>query len=167
MKQILLLNPENVSEAEAATYPIREAARAIVVDDEGKIALLHVTKKNYYKLPGGGLDAGEDQAVALQRECMEEIGCEVDVLGEVGSIIEYRKIFTLKQISYCYFAKVKGQKGNPNFTGDEVTDGFELVWFSYEDAMRALVECEATDFEGSGYIVPRDIALLKEAKSHF
>ena len=50
MKDLGLLNPENVSEEEARTYPVREAVRAVVIDNEDKIALLHVSKRNYYKL---------------------------------------------------------------------------------------------------------------------
>ena len=164
MKKLTTINPENVSEEEVQSYRVREAARAVVTDGNGKIALLHVSKKNYYKLPGGGLDEGEDILTALKRECQEEIGCAIEVLGEVGSIVEYRKIFTLKQTSYCYVAKVVGEKGTPNFMGDEIEEGFKEVWLSYEDAERALTESKATDYEGSAYIVPRDILLLKEAR---
>lgn len=166
MKELAIINPENVSEEEALSYRVREAARAVVFDANGKIALLHVTKKNYYKLPGGGLDEGEDVMTALRRECQEEIGCDVEVIGEIGSIIEYRKIFTLKQTSYCYVAKVVGEKGAPSFTGSEVEDGFKEVWLSYDDAERALAGSRATDYEGSAYIVQRDAILLKEIKNN-
>ncbi len=164
MKELARINPENVSEEEVRGYRVREAARAIVTDADGKIALLHVSKKNYYKLPGGGLDEGEDILTALRRECQEEIGCAIDVLGEIGSIVEFRKIFTLKQTSYCYVARVVGEKRTPSFMGDEIEEGFKEVWLSYEDAERALAESKATDYEGSAYIVPRDILFLKEAR---
>jgi 8-oxo-dGTP pyrophosphatase MutT (NUDIX family) len=110
------------------------------------------------------LDEGEGILTALKRECQEEIGCDIEVLGEVGSTVEYRKIFTLKQTSYCYVARVVGEKGTPHFMGDEIEEGFKEVWLSYEDAERALVESQATDYERSAYIVPRDILLLKEAR---
>ena len=97
MKTIKLINPENVSEEEVKKYRVREAGRAVVVDENGMIALLHVTKENYYKLPGGGIEDTEDKMIALKRECKEEIGCDVEVIGEVGTIVEYRKICTLKQ----------------------------------------------------------------------
>ena len=165
MKELAIINPENVSEEEVQSYRVREAARAIVVDADGKVALLHVSKKSYYKLPGGGLDEGEDVMTALRRECSEEIGCDVEVFGEVGSIVEYRKIFTpLKQTSYCYVARVVGEKGTPNFMGDEIEEGFKEVWLSYEEAERALAKSKAMDYEGSVYIVPRDIFFLKEAR---
>lgn len=164
MKQLLLINPENVSEVEAKSYPIREAVRAIVLDDEDKIAVLHVSNKEYYKLPGGGIEGEENHLLALQRECEEEIGCAVEVLEEVGSIVEYRKMSGIKQIPYCYLTKIRGQKGEPHFTDEETTSGFEQIWTSYADALRLISESQATDMEGRGYIVPRDTALLKAAK---
>ena len=59
MEQLLLLNPEYASEEEAAQYPVREAARAVVMDAENNVALLRVANKNYYKLPGGGCEGNE------------------------------------------------------------------------------------------------------------
>jgi 8-oxo-dGTP pyrophosphatase MutT (NUDIX family) len=164
MKQLLLLNPEKATEEEVKSYRIREAARAVVTDAEGKIALLHVSNENYYKLPGGGLEGTEDRLVALKRECQEEIGCDVEVTEEIGSIVEYRKIFNLKQTSYCYLAKIEGQKREPNFTDSEIEKGFKIVWLTYEEAKRSLTECSPTTFEGSAYIIPRDTAILEEAQ---
>ncbi|MBP6945770.1 MAG: NUDIX domain-containing protein [Candidatus Pacebacteria bacterium] len=163
MKQILFLNPENVSKDEAGSYPLREAARAVVSDENGMIALLHVSKENYYKLPGGGLESSEDKFSALQRECLEEIGCEVEIIAEAGSILEYRKIFNIRQISYCYVAKTKGAKGIPDFTQHEKDRGFEIIWLQPEKAKQALSESQATSDEGRLYIVPRDLALLEAA----
>jgi len=164
MKQIKLINPENVSEEEVKNYRTREAERAVVFDEEDKIALLYVSKENYYKLPGGGIEEGEDTMIALHRECQEEIGCDIEVINELGFIVEYRKIFNLKQTSYCYLAKVKGQKGTPDFTDSEKEKGFEVVWLSYEEAVKGLNDSKAVSIEGSSYIVPRDIAFIEEAK---
>lgn len=167
MQLLATLNPENVSTEIADTYPVREAARAVVQDSEGKIALLHVSKNHYYKLPGGGIEPLEDKDLALQRECMEEIGCEIKVLGEVGIIIEERKFYHLRQISYCYFAQVQGEKGEPEFTEDEKAEGFEVLWAPYEEALQLLLKNEAIEIEGHSYIVPRDSMFLKTAKRFF
>ncbi len=163
MKQILFLNPENVSEDEAQGYPLCEAARAVVSDQDGMIALLYVSKENYYKLPGGGLEGSEDRISALQRESLEEIGCEVQVGKEVGSVLEYRKFAKIKQISYCYRANVIGEKGAPSFTEKEISKGFEIVWVTPEKIKQLLTENQATSIEGRLYIVPRDLALLEAA----
>ena len=100
------------------------------------------------------------------RECQEEIGCDVEFINEIGFIVEYRRIFNLKQTSYCYLAKVKGQKGTSSFTDSEKEDGFEQLWLPYDEALKTLAESKATSVEGSAYIVPRDTTFLKEAKNY-
>ena len=163
MKQILFLNPEKVTEKEVKNYFLREAARAIVMDDEGKIALLHAVKHNYYKLPGGGIEADEDQVKGLKRECREEIGSDIEIIGQIGKTLEYWRLTNTKQISYCYLAKLKGKKEASDFTKGEIEDGFEAVWFTYEDARRTMAETFPTNLEGRAYIVPRDTAFLEQA----
>lgn len=162
METIKLINPEKVSEDEVQNYKVREASRAVVVDNKGLVALLHVTSENYYKIPGGGIKNDEDKIAALKRECLEEIGCNIDVIGEIGIIIEYRRIFNLKQISYCYFAKAKGEKGKSELTNSEKKAGFKQVWLPYIEAVKLLSDNKATSIEGHDYIVPRDFAILNE-----
>ncbi len=58
---------------------IRNAARALIIQDSAVLLL----KKQYgdvirYALPGGGQDVGETIEEALQRECLEEIGCRLE-----------------------------------------------------------------------------------------
>lgn len=163
MKQLATLNPENVSEVEVNSYRIREAVRAIVVDEQNAVALLHVTAEAYYKIPGGGIKHKEDHESALQRECLEEIGSEVEVLAELGFIVEWRKFCNLKQISYCYFAKLKGKKGTPRYTQKELSQGFKQLWVPYNEAVQRISQHQATSIEGSRYIVPRDTLFLETA----
>ena len=56
----------NVSEEEVKNYRVREAGRAVVMDRDGMIALLHVTKESYYKLPGGGIEETEDKIITIE-----------------------------------------------------------------------------------------------------
>jgi ADP-ribose pyrophosphatase YjhB (NUDIX family) len=137
-----------------------------VLDQDNNVALLHATKTDYYKLPGGGLDDDTDKVIALKRECQEEIGCNVEVLGEIGLVNEWRKFCNLHQISYCYLARVVGEKGVPDLTEDEIAEGFETVWLPYNEALDILRESKAEQIEAKGYMVPRDIAILEAAKSH-
>lgn len=44
MNQLAIINPENVTEDVANSYPIRKSARAVVVDEKHMIALLYVAK---------------------------------------------------------------------------------------------------------------------------
>jgi len=163
VKLLKIINPGQITESEINSYPTREAVRALVFDQENQIALLYVSSHGYDKLPGGGLEQGEDYVTALKRECLEEIGCNVEVVGEIGQIIEYRKFCSLIQISYCYMAKVKGSKGMPNLMPDEIEDGFQVVWVSLEESMQKLVKNPGDTLESRNYIVPRDTVFLNLA----
>lgn len=101
MKLLKTINPQNATAKEVEQYLVREAARAVVIDAAGQVGLLKVTKRKFYKLPGGGIEVGESQQTALKRECLEEIGCNIEILDEIGTIVEYRKMFQIKQILHC------------------------------------------------------------------
>lgn len=145
-------------------YRERSAARAIVFDSDQKIALLHVTKKSYHKLPGGGIEKNEDNEAALRRELLEEIGCSVQNIRELGIIEEYRNDFQLHQISYCFIADLIGSKNEINLEAGEIADGFEPEWMSLKDAIQTLEnESGVESYEGK-FIRLRDLTFLKEAE---
>lgn len=62
----------------------RPSVRGIIIKD-GKIAMMHSIKYNYYKLPGGGIEAGESYEETLIREVREESG----LIVKKNSISEY------------------------------------------------------------------------------
>ena len=140
----------------------REASRAVLFDENNLVPILFVSKENYHKLPGGGIEEGENKTQALVRETLEETGCEIEVMGEVGKIEEYRSEFNLKQISYCYLGKVT-KKGKPNFEQSEIAEGFKLVWLLLDDAIKTLGSDKPQNYEG-GFIQKRDLTLLKETR---
>jgi ADP-ribose pyrophosphatase YjhB (NUDIX family) len=61
---------------------IRTAARALIVR-EGQLLLTHCRDERgeWYTAPGGGQAEGERLPETLVRECREEIGAEVEVVG--------------------------------------------------------------------------------------
>lgn len=72
---------------------LRAVARAIVLDKNKNIAILHAKNYGFHKLPSGGIEKGENMEKALERELKEEIGCGVGIVKELGKIIEIKKEF--------------------------------------------------------------------------
>ncbi|MBP6917065.1 NUDIX domain-containing protein [Candidatus Saccharibacteria bacterium] len=168
MKTILIINNQDIDPGapfvDTRIFRNRKAARAVVFDNTGKIALLKVGLYKYHKLPGGGIEEGEDVQTALERELLEEIGCKAEVTSEIGEIIEYRDQFELKQTSYCFIAKQIGIKGEPNFTEKELREQFSIVWVSDIHAAISLLEQDLpTNYEGK-FIQRRDLTSLKTAR---
>lgn len=164
--KLITLQDSDIGSTEPAPeiYVERVAARAVVFDTEGKVALFHSTVKQYHKLPGGGVEAGEDIETALRRELMEEIGCEVDSITEIGMIEEYRNRFSLHQLSYCFTAHVVGEKGTPHLEEGEIAEGFITEWMDLDTAIKTLENEEDVDDYQGKFIQIRDLLFLKEAK---
>ena len=96
------------TESFTVPYTLRKAARAIIFNTKRDIAFMHVVKEHYHKLPGGGVEEGEDIHIALKREALEEAGSQIEIGKGLGVIIEYRNQIKLLQISYCFVANVVG-----------------------------------------------------------
>ena len=62
---------------EACTHSFtRNSARSIIIRDN-RIGMVHSRKYDYYKFPGGGIEAGETPVEAMVRETLEEAGLVV------------------------------------------------------------------------------------------
>jgi 8-oxo-dGTP pyrophosphatase MutT (NUDIX family) len=147
----------------AASFEHRRAARAVVLNPMGGVALLYVGKYGYHKLPGGGVENGEDIAQALERELLEEIGCRATVTRELGRIIEYRDLWNQKQTSECFIAQQVGPVGEPQFTAKELSEGFTVVWASDLRHAISLLAGEQPDHYGAKFIHTRDLYFLRAA----
>lgn len=144
----------------------RGAARAVLLDDSGQIYLLNVSKHGYHKLPGSGIDDGEDIKQALERELMEEVGCKAEIVAELGTVIEYRDYDDggLEQISYCYLAKQVGEQVASSLEEGELAEGmFEVKAKSIDDAIALLSQDKPDNLEGK-FIQKRDLAFLRAVK---
>lgn len=139
----------------------RTAARAVLIKGN-QLAILNVTKEGYHKLPGGGVEKGETVKEALAREMLEETGCTIKIIGELGKTIEYRCKYGLKQTSFCFVAQVM-REGKPDFDEGEQKAGYSLEWTDIDTALKLIGGEHPDDYEGK-FIVQRDLAFLKAFK---
>lgn len=151
-------------EADGLCTETREAARAVAFDEDGRMPILFVGKHGYHKLPGGGIETGEDVMQALGREMKEETGCSIEVTGEIGTIVEYRTEWHIKQISHCYLGKIVS-KGETAFDDGEKENDFKLVWMTLDEAIATLEKDQTANYYTGGFIRERDLLFLKHAKT--
>ena len=65
----------------------RAAAYVVLKDGEGSVLI--VRAKHGLFLPGGGSEPGESPESTVVRECLEEIGCEIEVGSHLGAAIQH------------------------------------------------------------------------------
>lgn len=68
-------------------YKERPGAYAVIKNDLGQLLVVSVNGR--YHLPGGGIDAGEDPQLAVEREILEETGYKVEGLQAIGQANQY------------------------------------------------------------------------------
>jgi 8-oxo-dGTP diphosphatase len=169
VKTLLTIHEQDINpdapQTDQTMFKERLSARAVLLDNAGEVHMLHVSLHNYHKLPGGGIEEGEDIVEALTRELLEEVGCKAEVIAEIGQIVEYRDEFNLKQTSYCFLAKQVGEEGPTDFQGYEIDYGFVGVQLpSLDAAIRQLEQDAPTTYEGK-FIQMRDLVFLRAAKN--
>ena len=145
---------------EVKDYKTRIAARGIIINEDGKIAIQKKTNTKEYKLIGGGIENGEKPSDGFKREVFEETGCKINIIHEIGIVEEYISMKSIKQISYIFVAKVLNDTSKLNLTEKEKAEGAELIWVSLFDALK-LMENSYHELTSSTYEVDYDVYRMK------
>lgn len=109
---------------------VRPSVRGIVIRD-GRAALVHSKKYNYYKFPGGGMEKGEAHKETLIREVREESGLIVipESIREYGMVHRVQKGRygdTFVQDNYYYFCDTEGEPQSQRLDDYEAEAEFAL-----------------------------------------
>ena len=70
------------------TYKHRYVVSAVIVDPQGRVAVMRVGDRHF--LPGGGIEMGESEAETLTREVREECACGVVIGARLGEATFYQ-----------------------------------------------------------------------------
>jgi len=136
------------------------SVRGIICRD-GKLAM-QCSRDGEYKIPGGGLEKGEDFTQALVREILEETGLHVleESILELGEIREIRKdLFNPEKKYIChsmfFYCETGAKQEALQLTPSEVAKGYELRWASPEEIY------ERNTLIGKDPWIIRDTAFIK------
>jgi 8-oxo-dGTP diphosphatase len=115
------------------TYVERMSAYGVCARGEANIAIAQIGKRApfEYDLPGGGIEANEDEAAALMREYLEETGLTVwptRVLGRAGQFW-INKGEPRNSLATFYEVELSAADGAPS------EPDHALVWMSPADAL--------------------------------
>ncbi|MGH3267664.1 MAG: NUDIX hydrolase [Trebonia sp.] len=92
------------------TPALREAARAIVLDPDGRVMLLRYDENGVWATPGGSLEPGETYRQAVIRELREELGIQhVDLGPHLATRTKDHQVAgrDVRQAEHYYLAQVQ------------------------------------------------------------
>ena len=127
----------------------RTACRGVMIED-GRILLSYAVRDDLWMIPGGGLEAGEDEGTCCVRELAEETGRVVLPSACALELQEYYE--DCKYVSRYFFGAVVG-RCRPQLTQAEQRMGLEPRWLPVEEALRIFSRHDdyaATDEERRG-----------------
>ena len=109
----------------------RTACRGVVIED-GRVLLSYAARDDLWMIPGGGLEAGEDEGTCCVRELAEETGRIVLPSACALEIDEYYE--DCKYVSRYFFGAVVG-RCQIKLTEAERRMGLEPRWLPGEEAL--------------------------------
>ena len=119
----------------------RHSARSIIIRN-GRIAMVHSLKYDYYKFPGGGIREGENPVDAMIRETREEAGLEVipETVREYGLVHRIQKsdldeTECFVQDNYYYLCEVKDEPVPQDLDEYEAGESYRLEYPDPETAI--------------------------------
>lgn len=154
------LNDANVlgTDVVSTNWP-RLAARAVVRNRAGQIAVTYIRKYDLYNLPGGGVEDGESPEDTVRREVREEAGCSCASITPLGIVFENRGSQNFVQQSWYYAVEAEQDDLALQLTPKEKSNGIEIQWHSLDEVIR-LIDTQDVTLDSRKFVRLRDLAAL-------
>lgn len=147
----------------------RPTGKAVLLNEDGEIALIGNKVNDFFLLPGGGIEADESILDGIRRECREETGCEIEIQDALGVTEDFRSRDSKHCISFGYSAKVISY-GTPTLTTNEADIGAYVKWLSLPEAIEVLriqeekVRAGEVKFYNTCFNTIRDLLFIRRAQ---
>jgi len=126
-------------------YLYRVSLKCLVLNEKGEVLVVKESGRNWWDLPGGGMDHEEGIRSAIAREMKEEVNLE----GEFGySIITTDEPTFLKNHNFWQLRLIFAVKPQ-NFTFSAGEDGDEVAFMSPVVFKNSAIETERRIYEYS------------------
>lgn len=146
----------------------REIVRAIVVDADGYFYFNRLERDDMFchgtviETAGGGVETGEKLLAAIRRELREELGAEVEILAEIGTVSDYYNLIHRHNINHFYLCRAVSF-GETAMTEAEVnTFHLSTLKLTYDEALAEYERC--CDGPLGRLIAARELPILRRAK---
>jgi len=106
-----------------------------VVERSGKFCLVQAPNDAFF-LPGGEIEAGEDQATALKRELLEELGASANLGIFLGQADEY--FYSSHRDKYYYNPAYIYRVEDVRLDSRPLEDFNHIYWFAFDEALEKL-----------------------------
>jgi ADP-ribose pyrophosphatase YjhB (NUDIX family) len=109
------------------------AVGALVTDPADR--MLFVYEDGVWKLPGGGVEAGETREEAVRREVREETGVDIAV-DELAAVTEVTVTDGSREATFC-FGTYRGTPDSTTLAADPGLDGEAIETVAWRDSIPA------------------------------
>ena len=103
-------------------YLYRLSIKGIILNNAGEILFVKESGRDWWDLPGGGMDHGEDMKTAIAREMKEEVNLTGDFSYKIVHVDDPAELKNAKvlQVRLIFVIRPEVMEFSPGDDGDEV-----------------------------------------------
>lgn len=126
--------------------------RALIVNNEKLLVVKHSEEFDYYALPGGKIEVGENPLECIKRELKEELGVEVK---EVKLTYVYRWVKeATNEENLEFIFIIPDSESFVDISAKERSHAFEIIdmkWMEKDSEIKVLPEFIKKEFKENGF----------------